>query len=99
MATTATNAVTAEAASKTAKKKKINWQSLPEIWALIHPRRGCCCSGCCWWRSIAWRDLVLPGSSKYLFDNVIDKHQVQLLVPIVLAVVGATLLQGSHRLR
>jgi len=41
MATTATTApVTAEAASKTAKKKKINWQSLPEIWALIHPRRG-----------------------------------------------------------
>ncbi len=38
--------------------------------------------------------LVLPGSSKYLFDNVIDKHQVKFLLPIVLAVVGATLLQG-----
>lgn len=38
--------------------------------------------------------LVLPGSSKFLFDNVIDKGQVKLLLPIVLAVVGATLLQG-----
>ena len=38
--------------------------------------------------------LVLPGSTKYLVDDVIGKRHVQLLVPIVLAVVGATILQG-----
>jgi subfamily B ATP-binding cassette protein MsbA len=38
--------------------------------------------------------LVLPGSSKYLFDNIIGKRQVNLLPYLVLAVVGATLVQG-----
>ena len=38
--------------------------------------------------------LVLPTSSKYLIDNVIGKHQLSLLTPLVLAVLGATLIQG-----
>jgi ABC-type multidrug transport system fused ATPase/permease subunit len=95
MATTATTAaVPTEAAAKKA-KKKINWQSLPEIWALLHPRRGMLLIGLVLVAINRVAGLVLPGSSKYLFDNVIDKHQVNYLVPIVLAVVGATLLQGA----
>ncbi len=38
--------------------------------------------------------LVLPTSTKYLVDNVIGKHQLNLLTPLVLAVLGATLIQG-----
>jgi len=38
--------------------------------------------------------LVLPASTKYLVDNVISKRQIQLLTPIVLAVLAATVLQG-----
>jgi len=38
--------------------------------------------------------LVLPTSSKYLIDNVIGKHQLALLVPLVLAVLAATVIQG-----
>jgi ABC-type multidrug transport system fused ATPase/permease subunit len=38
--------------------------------------------------------LVLPTSSKYLIDNVINKHQMQLLGPLVLAVLAATVIQG-----
>ncbi len=38
--------------------------------------------------------LVLPTSSKYLIDNVINKHQTQFLMPLVLAVLGATIIQG-----
>jgi ABC-type multidrug transport system fused ATPase/permease subunit len=75
-------------------KKKINWQSLPEIWALLHPRRGMLLLGLALVTVNRVAGLILPGSSKYLFDNVIDRHEVNLLVPIVLAVVGATLLQG-----
>ena len=94
MATTATTAAAPiEAAAKKA-KKKINWQSLPEIWALLHPRRGMLMLGLVLVAINRVAGLVLPGSSKYLFDNVIDKHQTKLLGPIVLAVVGATLLQG-----
>jgi ABC-type multidrug transport system fused ATPase/permease subunit len=94
MATTTTTVpASAEAAAKAA-KKKINWQSLPEIWALLHPRRGMLLLGLVLVAINRVAGLVLPGSSKYLFDNVIDKHQVKLLGPIVLAVVGATLFQG-----
>src|SRR5579864_7257630 len=38
--------------------------------------------------------LVLPTSTKYLVDNVIGKQQLNLLVPLVLAVMGATIIQG-----
>ncbi len=94
MATTATTApATTEAAVKKA-KKKIAWKTLPEIWALIHPRRGILLLGLVLVTINRVAGLVLPGSSKFLFDNVIDKGQVKLLLPIVLAVVGATLLQG-----
>jgi ABC-type multidrug transport system fused ATPase/permease subunit len=91
MATTAQTG--AEAGPKQA-KKKIKWQSLPEIWELLHPRRGMLVLGLVLVSINRVAGLILPGSSKYLFDNVLDKHQVNLLLPIVLAVVGATLIQG-----
>jgi len=39
--------------------------------------------------------LVLPGSTKFLIDNVINKRQTQWLLPLVLAVVAATIIQGA----
>src|SRR5450432_5932 len=39
--------------------------------------------------------LVLPGSTKFLVDNVIGKHQIGVLGPLVLAVFGATIVQGA----
>ncbi|MFY9726891.1 MAG: ABC transporter ATP-binding protein, partial [Bryobacteraceae bacterium] len=38
--------------------------------------------------------IVLPGSTKFLVDNVIGKHQARLLMPLVAAVLVATLIQG-----
>ncbi|MBZ5607199.1 MAG: ABC transporter ATP-binding protein/permease [Acidobacteriia bacterium] len=38
--------------------------------------------------------LVLPTSTKYLVDNVIGKKQLDLLMPLVLAVMAATIIQG-----
>lgn len=37
---------------------------------------------------------VLPYSSKFLIDNVVSKHQIGLLRPLVLSVLLATLIQG-----
>jgi len=37
---------------------------------------------------------VLPTSTRYLLDNVIYKHQGSLLLPLTMAVVGATVIQG-----
>jgi ABC-type multidrug transport system fused ATPase/permease subunit len=76
------------------KAKKINWQSLPEIWALIHPRRGILILGLLLTGVNTMAGLVLPLSSKFLFDNVINKRQVELLLPLVLAVVAATAVKG-----
>ncbi|HMK31382.1 MAG TPA: ABC transporter ATP-binding protein, partial [Terriglobales bacterium] len=39
--------------------------------------------------------LVLPYSTRFLIDNVVSKRQVQLLLPIVSAVLLATLIQGA----
>jgi ABC-type multidrug transport system fused ATPase/permease subunit len=95
MATTATTAPPAVGtAGAEPAKKKINWSSLPDIWALIQPRRGMLAFGLVLVAVNRVAGLVLPGSSKYLFDNVIDRQQVNLLLPIVLIVIGATLLQG-----
>ena len=43
--------------------------------------------------------LVLPASTKFLIDTVIGKHQASMLVPLVLAVVGATAIQGVTSFR
>src|SRR6516225_2445656 len=96
MSTNATTVVAVtEASEKPAKaKRKIDWKALPEIWALIHPRRGLLLLGFVLMAINRLSGLVLPGSTKYLVDDVIGKRHVQLLVPIVLAVIAATVVQG-----
>ena len=96
MSTTArTVAAVTDASAKPAKaKRKIDWKALPEIWALIQPRRGLLLLGFVLMAINRVSGLVLPGSTKYLVDDVIGKRHVQLLVPIVLAVIAATVIQG-----
>jgi subfamily B ATP-binding cassette protein MsbA len=76
------------------RKKKIDWSSLPEIWALIHPRRGILLLGFGLMAINRVCGLVLPASTKYLVDDVITKRHQQLLLPLVLAVLTATAIQG-----
>ena len=38
--------------------------------------------------------LVLPASTKFLIDDVIGKRHVNILVPLVLGVVSATLIKA-----
>ena len=92
-ASTATEVTTSDDAAKK-KKKKINWKSLPEIWELIHPRRGVLLLGLALTGINTLSGFVLPLSSKYLFDNVIDKRQMQYLLPIVLSIIAATVIKG-----
>jgi subfamily B ATP-binding cassette protein MsbA len=93
MATTASTASLSTDATKKP-KKKINWKSLPQIWELIQPRKGILILGLLLVAINRVAGLILPGSSKYLFDNVIGKRQVHLLIPIILTVIGATIVQG-----
>jgi ABC-type multidrug transport system fused ATPase/permease subunit len=75
-------------------KRKNAWKSLPDVWALIKPRRGLLALGFVLMAVNRVSGLVLPASTKYFVDNVIGKRQIQLLTPIVLAVLAATILQG-----
>src|SRR5712692_8597757 len=75
-------------------KLKKAWKNLPDIWALIKPRRGLLALGFALMAINRVAGLVLPASTKYLIDNVITKRQVNLLTPIVLGVLGATVIQG-----
>lgn len=75
-------------------KLKHAWEILPDAWALISPRRGLLVVGLLLMAVNRVAGFVLPGSTKYLVDDVINKRQIHLLVPLVLAVVGATVVQG-----
>ena len=75
-------------------KRKNAWKNLPDVWALIKPRRGLLALGFVLMAVNRVAGLVLPASTKYFVDNVISKRQIQLLTPIVLAVLAATVLQG-----
>jgi ABC-type multidrug transport system fused ATPase/permease subunit len=77
-----------------AQKIKSKWKALPEVWALIHPRRGLLILGLLLMAVNRVCGLVLPASTKYFVDDVANKRQVYLLTPIVLGVLAATIIQG-----
>ena len=70
------------------------WALLPDVWFLLRPRRGLLAIGFVIMAVNRVAGLVLPASTKFLIDDVIDKRHLQLLVPLVLAIVGATAVQG-----
>lgn len=75
-------------------KLKHAWKILPDAWALISPRRGVLVLGFLLMAVNRIAGFILPGSTKYLVDNVINKRQIHLLTPLVMAVVAATVVQG-----
>ncbi|HEX3543621.1 MAG TPA: ABC transporter ATP-binding protein, partial [Candidatus Acidoferrum sp.] len=81
-------------AASSLKKKKNAWKNLPHVWALIKPRRGILAAGLLLMAVNRVSGLILPASTKYLVDDVIGKHHIHLLTPIVLAVLAATVIQG-----
>jgi len=67
---------------------------LPEVWDLMRPRRGILAIGFVLMVVNRVSGLVLPASTKYLVDDVVGKKQIHLLVPLILVVLGATVVQG-----
>jgi subfamily B ATP-binding cassette protein MsbA len=67
---------------------------MPLVWELIRPRRGLLALGFVLMAINRVASLVLPYSTRFLIDNVIIKRQSQLLKPLVLGVLLATLIQG-----
>jgi ABC-type multidrug transport system fused ATPase/permease subunit len=78
--------------SRTSERLKQLW---PDIWVLVKPRRRLLAAGFVLIAINRSSGLVLPASTKYLVDDVIGKRHIQLLVPLLLAVVVATAIQGA----
>ena len=76
------------------KKKKFDWAQLPDVLALLKPRRALLAGGFALMVVNRLCGLVLPASTKYLLDDVMLKKQTHLLWPIVGAVLMATIIQG-----
>ncbi|HWE49641.1 MAG TPA: ABC transporter ATP-binding protein [Bryobacteraceae bacterium] len=66
----------------------------PDIWALVKPRRGLLSIGLLLIVINRACSLVLPLSTKVLFDRVIHNHESGLLLRLTLVVVAATAVQG-----
>ena len=76
-------------------KKPIEWKSVwPDIRELIRPRRNQLLLGLVLIVISRSAGLVLPASTKYLIDDVLNKHRTELLTPIILAVLAATTVQA-----
>jgi subfamily B ATP-binding cassette protein MsbA len=80
--------------SARASKPERLWDLLPEVWALVRPRRALLAGGFLLMAINRVAGLVLPGSTKFLVDDVIGQRAVDLLLPLVGAVLLATLVQG-----
>ena len=76
------------------KKKPELRKVLPEIWALVRPRRWILTLGLLLMIVNRVSGLVLPYSSGNLFDGVVKQHRIGLLPWIVGAVLIATSIQG-----
>src|SRR5947207_12131597 len=66
----------------------------PLVWELIQPRRGLLALGFVLMMINRVAALVLPYSSRFLIDTVVIKRNTQLLKPLVLGVLLATVIQG-----
>jgi ABC-type multidrug transport system fused ATPase/permease subunit len=66
----------------------------PDIREMIRPRRKALALGFLLMAISRPCALVLPASTKWLIDDVIGKKQTGMLLPLVLAVMAATLIQG-----
>ncbi|HZS08878.1 MAG TPA: ABC transporter ATP-binding protein [Blastocatellia bacterium] len=77
------------------KKKRVNYASAwHEARELVWAYRGRLAFGAALMLVNRLMGLVLPASSKYLIDEVVVKHRVELLVPIALAAGVSTLVQA-----
>ena len=74
--------------------KQSFWKLLPHVWELIKPRRGVLLAGFLLMAVNRLCGFALPITPKYLIDDVVTKHHTKLLLPLVLVVLGATLIQA-----
>jgi ABC-type multidrug transport system fused ATPase/permease subunit len=80
-------------AAKPAKMQRLK-AVLPDIWKLMRPRRGMLVLGFVLMVINRVSGFVLPASTKFLIDDVINKHHLVGLYRLVGIVLAATVVQG-----
>ncbi|HEX7289082.1 MAG TPA: ABC transporter ATP-binding protein, partial [Candidatus Angelobacter sp.] len=79
-------------------KKKSSVQQIkgawPMVWELVRPRRWKLAAGLAMLAVKQFCGLALPYYSKFLVDNVMNRHQMEMLFPIVGKVLLATTIQA-----
>jgi ABC-type multidrug transport system fused ATPase/permease subunit len=68
---------------------------LPEVWVFVRPQRWLLLIGFFLMALNRLAGFVLPASMQPLYDKVIHNGQRSLLIPIVIAILGATIVQGA----
>ncbi len=85
----------AGADSSAGKKKQASLRELwPMLREMIQPRRKVLAVGMLLMVINRLSGLVLPYSTKYLIDDVVGQQRADLLTPLVMAILGATVIQG-----
>jgi ABC-type multidrug transport system fused ATPase/permease subunit len=67
----------------------------PDVWALVRPRRGLLAAGLVLMAINRVSGLVLPFSTKYLIDDILGQQRREMLLPLLGAVLTATIIQGA----
>jgi subfamily B ATP-binding cassette protein MsbA len=68
---------------------------LPDVWALVKPRRKLLAGGLVLIVISRAAGFVLPASTKYLIDDILGGKRYDLLLPLVLAVAAATAIEAA----
>ena len=76
-------------------RTKVTLSVMPEVWALVKPRRWLIAAGLALMVVNRLSGLVLPASTKFLMDVVIGKRHIAMLAPLVGLVLAATLIQAG----
>jgi subfamily B ATP-binding cassette protein MsbA len=67
---------------------------MPDVWELVRPRKYLLAGGFVLMAFNRVAGLVLPASTKFLIDDIIGKRNADLLLPLIAAVVTATIVQA-----
>ena len=77
-------------------KNPVEWRSVwPDVKELVRPRRLQLLLGLGLIVISKSAGLVLPASTKYLIDDILVKRRAELLLPLILAVLAATIVQAA----
>jgi len=70
------------------------YRAIPDVWHLLSPRKALLAWGLVLMSINRVAGVVLPASTKWLIDDVVNKRRADLLRPLVSIVLVATIIQG-----